>query len=466
MALISRRGRRVRLRASSSVSALQPSTGSSEPSTRGSSSAPWGRLRSRLGRLRQLGTTNWWMAVLLVVMVGKAGEWVPLVKGLPVLKIAFVVTAIYLSSVSGALAPVRVQSIPLARFAIAFLTLSIVSIVFSIYRTQTLLASYLSVIYLISFVLLLKTTRTRKDVERLLIGLAVAGSSLSIAVVILHHGGRAHIDSAFDANDLAYSLVTLLPIALVLCGSRWGLRRFLVTGLVLLMCGAVLMTASRGGALGLLVVLLAVSAFPLELGKNGELKGFQPARLLVRLGFVAVLGVLFFAFLPETSQERLLTLIHPEEDYNTSTAADGSRLVIWTRDVGLALQRPIGYGMATAATANMIYAHSPHYRTAHNSVVQAFLELGALGLYLYLACYYVAWRDLGRISAAHPRDGPDHEGAKAALYARALRVALLGNFAAGFFLSQAYSASLWMILGVCCAFSQIETSANPAGRRK
>jgi O-antigen ligase len=402
---------------------------------------------------------NVWMVVLLVIMVGKAGEWVPLVSGLPVLKIAFLIAALYVNRVSIAFAPVRVGSLMIARLAIAFLILSIVSIVFSIYKSNTLIASYLSLIYLVSFVMLVKTTQTWKDVERLLIGLAVAGSSLSIATLIDYHGGQAHINRNFDPNDLAYSLDTILPVVLALRGRGWGLRRFLVTVLVLVMCMAVLLTASRGGALGLVVVMLAASAFPLDLAKDGELKRPGVARLLVKLSLVALLGSLLFGFLPEKSKEHLLTLIHPEEDYNASTTLDSSRRVLWTRDLRLALERPIGYGMASATRVDGIYGHG-HWRTVHNSVIQAFLELGLLGLVLYLASYYVAWRELGRRSAARPRDGPDSRGAMVALYARALRISLLGNFAAGFFLSQAYSACLWMTLAICCAFIRIVAANN------
>jgi O-antigen ligase len=399
------------------------------------------------------------MVLLLVVMVGKAGDWVPLISGLPVLKIAFVFAAIYVNRVSVLYAPVRVMSLPLARLAIAFFTLAILSIIFSVYKSTTLSASYLAAIYVISFVMLLKTTQTLKDVERLLIGLAVAGSSLSIAALIDYQGGRAHINAKFDANDLAYALDTLLPIVLALRGSARGRRRVFVTGLALVMCMAVLLTASRGGLLGLMVVLLAVSFFPLDLAKNGALKRRNIVAVIVTVSFLAGLGTLLFGYLPDSSQEHLLTLIHPDQDYNTSTTLNASRRVIWARDTRLALERPIGYGMGTAAAVDGIYGHG-QYRTAHNSVVQAFLELGVLGLCLYLGSYFVAWRQLGRIQRAGPGDGPESEAAKAALYARALRIALLGNFAAGFFLSQAYSASLWMTLAVCCAFLRIAGANN------
>jgi len=238
-----------------------------------------------------------------------------------------------------------------------------------------------------------------------------------------------------------------------------------VTVLALLMCLAVLLTASRGGAVGLIVVLLAATVFPLDLAKDGWLKKSNVAGTMLALALAAGVGTVMFAFLPNATQQRLLTLIHPSEDYNASTTLDASRRVIWGRDLLLAFERPIGYGMGTSVAVDGIYGHG-QYRTAHNSVIQVFLELGVLGLYLYLASYYVAWRDLGHISGARPRDGPTSEGAKVALYARALRMALLGNFAAGFFLSQAYSGALWMILAVCCAFTRIQAvNGSPGGKQ-
>ena len=96
--------------------------------------------------------------------------------------------------------------------------------------------------------------------------------------------------------------------------------------------------------------------------------------------------------------------------------------------------------------------------------MQAFLELGVLGLWLYLATYYVTWKELGRIVAAGRQSVRDKASAQVALYARAFRIALAGNLAAGFFLSQAYSASLWMTVAVCAAFVRIasQNTAAPA----
>ena len=425
---------------------------------------PQGRVpaKTSVGRfLQRVSVHNFWIVVLLIVIVGRLGDWGPFVAGkVPVLKIAFVIAALYVNRVSFAYAPVRLWSLPIARLAISFFVLIIASFAFTVYHSVTLAATYLGVIYLITFAMLVKTTQTQKDIDNLLIGLAVAGAALAVWELVSFRGGRATITGT-NSNDLAYSITTLLPIVLVLRGRGWW-RRITLSGLALVMCMAVLLTASRGGVVGVAAVLLAATLFPLDLGKNGWLKRRNIAAVLAVLGFAVALGTVMFRFLPQATQERLLSLMHPSEDYNSSTTLNSSRRVIWTRDLRLAFERPIGYGAGTAAAVDGIYGHG-QYRTAHNSVIQAFLELGIVGLYLYLASYFVAWRDLGRISNARPRDGPTPEAAKVALYARALRVSLLGNFVAGFFLSQAYSGALWMTLAICCAFIRIHGVNNSPG---
>jgi O-antigen ligase len=405
---------------------------------------------------------NIWLAIFLAVLVGKAGEWVPGLTGIPLVKIAFIFTALYAYRARASFVPVRVRSLRIARPAIAFLILSILSIFFSIYKSFTLISIQISIIYLLSFTVLIKITQTQRDVERLLIALAIAGVSLSFGLLFSYSGGRAHINSNFDPNDIAYELDTLLPLVWALRGGRSRPHRVLLNLAAAAMVAAVLLTGSRGGAIGLGVVLLATTAYPLDIAKNGQLKQFAAAGMLVRWGLIALVGVAVWGHLPQESQERLLTLLDLKHDYNADPNSNASRTVLWRRDIGLALQRPIGYGMGSASAVDGL--NGGQYRTAHNSLVQAFVELGVLGLWFYLATYYITWRELGRITAVGRLQVPDKESAQVALYARAFRIALAGNLAAGFFLSQAYSASLWMLIAVCAAFVRIASQkvAAPA----
>jgi len=405
---------------------------------------------------------NIWLAIFLAVLVGKAAEWVPGMTGIPLVKIAFIFTALYAYRARASFVPVRVRSLRIARPAIAFLILSILSIFFSIYKSFTLLSIQISIIYLLSFTVLIKITQTQRDVERLLIALAIAGVSLSLGLLLSYSGGRAHINSNFDPNDIAYELDTLLPLVLALRGGRSRLHRLLLNLAAAAMVAAVLLTGSRGGAIGLGVVLLATTAYPLDIAKSGKLKQFVATGMLVRWGLIALMSVAVWGHLPQESQERLLTLLDLKHDYNADPNSNASRTVLWRRDIGLALQRPIGYGMGSASAVDGL--NGGQYRTAHNSLVQAFVELGVLGLWFYLATYYITWRELGRITAVGKLQVPDKESSQVALYARAFRIALAGNLAAGFFLSQAYSASLWMTIAVCAAFVRIASQkvAAPA----
>jgi O-Antigen ligase len=401
-----------------------------------------------------------WQAIFLAVLVGKAAEWVPGLSGIPVVKIAFLFTAIFAYRARNAFAPVRVRSLRIARPAIAFLVLSILSILFSVYRSFTLISIQGSIIYLLAFIVLIKITQTQRDVERLLIALAVAGVSLSIGLLLTYNGGRAHLNSHFDPNDIAYELDTLLPLVLALRSGRSRLRRLLINLAALAMIAGILLTGSRGGALGLGVVLLAMTAYPVDIAKSGGLKQFAPGRMLVRWTLIAAMGVVVWGHLPTDSQERLLTLLDLKHDYNADPTSNSSRTVLWRRDIASALRRPIGYGMGSAEIVDGM--NGGQYRTSHNSLVQAFVELGAVGLWLYLLTYYVTWSELGRLTGRGQRGTPDRESAQVALYARAFRIALAGNLAAGFFLSQAYSASLWMTVAVCAAFVRIATTNIPA----
>jgi hypothetical protein len=88
--------------------------------------------------------------------------------------------------------------------------------------------------------------------------------------------------------------------------------------------------------------------------------------------------------------------------------------------------------------------------------------LGVLGLLLYIRSLYTAWKELGRVVILARNPSAAEEVQKAALYARAIRTALAGNMAAGFFLSQAYSAGLWLLLATAATLVRVAvpTPAN------
>jgi O-antigen ligase len=389
-------------------------------------------------------------------MVGKLSDWVPGLSSIPLVKIAYLFAAISAYTGAGAaLAPVRIWSSRITRGALTFLGLAIVSFVFSIYKSATLSNSLYMLILLLSIMLVLRVTRTLRDVEKLLLGFAAAGVSLSVGLVLNYHGGRAFINGNFDPNDIAYALDTILPLVLALRQRKSRLGWLLMNALAFVTVLAILLTGSRGGAIGLCVVIAAATAFPLSRDESGALKKFSIRRTLIRCAILALMAALSWGYLPADTQQRMATLVNLGSDYNADATENGSRLLIWQQDFGMVWKRPIGYGLGTAELVNGL--GGGQYRTAHNSFVETLVELGVFGLLIYIRVLYTTWRELGRIIMVAQDPAAGEQEQRAALYARALRTALAGNLAAGLFLSQAYSAGLWMLVAIAASLVQLST---------
>jgi O-antigen ligase len=404
----------------------------------------------------RLSSDTFWMAAFLVVVVSKFGDWIEALSSVPLVKITFAITLIVALQAGKLPSPIHAWSLRLARPAIAFQVLGIASVLWSIYKSVTLKAGVSAAIFLIALVLLVKIVLTPRDLYRLLKGIAVGGGLLAIGTLANFAGGRAAME-AWNSNDLAYVLVTVLPLVLVQRAGRSRVAQLVVLFVALLMVIATLLTGSRGGLLGLGVVIVFMTAFPLVPDAGGRPKRFRAMSTAVRLALLAVLAAVIWTHLPSKTTERLATLEHIGNDYNMSEDIQASRMLIWRRDLGLALRRPIGYGLGTAAAVDGLLGGG-QYRTAHNSLIEVFVELGALGIAIYLAAYYRVWRGLQAVWRQHSAL-PSPDSAQLLLYTRALSIAFLGNFTSGFFLSQAYSGLLWMLVAVCATLVRMGAPA-------
>src|SRR3984885_13343987 len=131
-----------------------------------------------------------WTVILIALMVGKVGDWVPGLSSIPLVKIAYLFAAISAYFGAGAaLAPAKIRSSRIARAALIFLGLAIASFVFSIYKSSTVSNSLYILIVLLTIMLMLRVTQTLWDVEKLLLGFAMAGVSLSVGLVLNYHCG-------------------------------------------------------------------------------------------------------------------------------------------------------------------------------------------------------------------------------------------------------------------------------------
>jgi len=181
------------------------------------------------------------------------------------------------------------------------------------------------------------------------------------------------------------------------------------------------------------------------------------ARALVALALAAVVWTL----LPSSARERLGSVVSLSSDYNTDLKIKGSRAAIWKRSTLAALKRPIGYGIDTFSAVDG--ANGGQYRAAHNSAVEVLVELGVLGLVLWLRLFWLGWRGITPPAMAPPESGPRRNNwREQVVMAHAVRLSLFGLFIAGFFLSQDFSTVLWQLFAVCAAMTVIfGTYAKP-----
>jgi putative inorganic carbon (HCO3(-)) transporter len=219
-----------------------------------------------------------------------------------------------------------------------------------------------------------------------------------------------------DPNDLALSFVAALPLVGI------GFKRWRALGVLLefllsaALCYGVYLTHSRGGTLGLLVVLLLILAR--RLGK-------WRALLLV--------GILAIGFLAVD--------IGGGRSFSAQEESAADRLDAWSAGLEMLKSQPlIGVGY------RQFEEH--HSRTAHNSFVLCFAETGLVGYFLWLSLLGITLLQLQALVHL-----PESAAAAPAIRRQAsiLQTALIGFMVAAFFLSRTYVPFLYLLIGLSAA---------------
>ncbi len=242
--------------------------------------------------------------------------------------------------------------------------------------------------------------------------------------------GRVTTPGLLDPNDLASLLAAAVPFAMVAGTSDKSKKmRLAAWGLALVMCIVLLQTGSRGGILALAIAVLVV------------VSRMNFRRTIAAVVMSAALGPAVWTVTPPELQERFSTLLELEDDYNM-TASYG-RIATWKRGIIHFSEAPltgVGWGNFGTAEGRMMQSLNiqGQWLTAHNILVQAFVELGIPGGTIFLAMMWVAFGKAIRLW----RD-------KQPEYLASLCAFLTGAM----FLSHAYSYTLFAILGLLIAAS-------------
>jgi putative inorganic carbon (HCO3(-)) transporter len=257
-----------------------------------------------------------------------------------------------------------------------------------------------------------------------------------------------------NPNDLALNMVALLPLTVLVAlrahSTKWRLG---AAFLGLMMLGAIIVSYSRGGFVGLAVVCLIL--------------GFQVAKRKPAVAAGAALMLLLALPLAPSSYWQRVSSI--TDDSLDATGSREARRILLREAWNTFLTFPL-HGVG----AGMFQAYNPPgrvelWRETHNVVLQVAAELGILGLAVF---GFLLWRAvtagritrklLRRASGSSPPRWGGHRTAESPVvtndeaeyldaHAAAMTSAVLGWFICALFASVAYSWTFYYLLALAVA---------------
>jgi len=241
-----------------------------------------------------------------------------------------------------------------------------------------------------------------------------------------------------DPNDMAMGFIMLLPFIYYdfFRGSSI-LRKAVLLVLIGIFLWGIVLTQSRGGFIGLAVML-----FVLWLRSKRKV-------------LLAVLGIIILIFgwqvAPQSFKDRMMTI----QTASNEDAAAISRLDAWKAGASMMTQRVFGVGAGNFGEGFVLYRPldavdvSGMRRVAHNMFMQVGGEMGFAGFVVFIILICCSLISLGKSRKNIYRDGRTIKKDKReiALLIDATFLSLVGYCASGMFLSQAYNFVLYYLFG-------------------
>jgi O-antigen ligase len=327
------------------------------------------------------------------------------------------------------------------------------------------------------FVLMVNTLRSPKRIDQFLWLIVLASGYIAFRAVFdyargfnLVENGRVQgsVGGMFqNPNDLALNMVVVVPLAASLAlRAKTMIRRVGASACALLMIGAIVASQSRGGTVGMAVMLV--------------LLGVSIARRRPVFALAAVFGLMLaLPLMPSSYWHRVSSITDDSQD---TTGSRTTRRTLLIESYRAFLQHPL-----TGVGAGQFKNYDPKGREqawheSHNVVLQVAAELGVLGLAIFLfllargAMAGTQVRRLLRRTGALPSrrrktGSSPPEGAVTAAetdwfqsHGSAMVAALAGWFFCALFASVAYNWTFYYLLALAAAPREILLDRLAAAR--
>ncbi len=258
-------------------------------------------------------------------------------------------------------------------------------------------------------------------------GIIQYNTGIGLAGQFMSRQGRINWIGIFsDANDLALSFVIIIPFLLgFLFNSSSSFRVKIITIPVLgTFLYAMYLTNSRGGVLALMVVIFLFFIFKFKKRRHKIIGGIIG-------GFLA-----FLIFIFGPSRMSMIT---------TAEGSAFGRVEAWHEGFQMLKSNPffgVGKGM-----------FMKDYRlVAHNSFIHCAAETGFIGLFFWIALFYLCLKNLKTLQM---KEVKSTEAKNLKLYSYSLSLGLVGFLAAAFFLSRTYIVIPYLLIALIVALFNI-----------
>jgi len=184
-------------------------------------------------------------SAFLFIAVGRIGELVPGLGSLPLAKIAMGIGITLLIIKWKRLPKLSADTTPLSRTIVALAAIAIVTAPFSIWPGNSFQFLTLQLPVIAAAVIVCcKISYTWNVLRGIMRTLVIAAVALALTALSAFHGGRASATSSYDTNDLAYVLVSILPLAAAFAlTARTKMKRLINAGVCLVLLSALLLTS-------------------------------------------------------------------------------------------------------------------------------------------------------------------------------------------------------------------------------
>lgn len=272
-------------------------------------------------------------------------------------------------------------------------------------------------------------------------------SSFSLLMGGMSAGGRLISGAMFDANDIAFFFVSLLPINFFFVFNKEALvKKIIACVAVVFTIIVILMTGSRGGFIGLVTVF-----FLLFFTNFGGLKKTYKAILIIALLLIFVSSANKF------NTERFQSILDLSNDYNIT--AKMGRLDIWKSGLNLLQSNPLtGVGVNCFAFAlgykRAAEGEIPRWQAAHNSFIQISVETGVIGFFVFISLILGCLKTFSRCRRMKT-DEAFSDLTQFRSCGGLLQIAFIGHLICAFFLTQAYSPLLTLFFSLSAVMRKL-----------